>query len=113
MIVMKFGGSSLRSAATLEQVASIIRTNIHRRPVIVASAMGDTTDTLLAIAGEARKHNTAAVLKLQDKLKSQHFAASEVLLTGTRRNAIETYFRKTFRDLHVCVLELCERERTF
>ena len=50
MIVMKFGGTSVESAAAIERVASIVRTRLERRPVVVVSAMGRTTNKLLAIA---------------------------------------------------------------
>ena len=50
MIVMKFGGSSLKDAAAIERVSSIVASRLPRRPVVVVSAMGDTTDELLALA---------------------------------------------------------------
>src|SRR5947209_16798640 len=50
MIVMKFGGSSVESAAAIERVAGIVKSRLDRRPVVVVSAMGKTTNNLLAIA---------------------------------------------------------------
>ena len=50
MIVMKFGGSSVESAAAIERVAGIVKAREERRPVVVVSAMGKTTNKLLAIA---------------------------------------------------------------
>ena len=35
MIVMKFGGTSVESAAAIERVASIIRARIEQKPVVV------------------------------------------------------------------------------
>ena len=52
MIVMKFGGSSVESAAAIERVASIVKARVERQPVVVVSAMGKTTNKLLAIAAE-------------------------------------------------------------
>ena len=52
MIVMKFGGSSVADAERLRHVAGIVQSQLKRRPVLVLSAMGDTTDHLLE-AGEA------------------------------------------------------------
>src|SRR5580692_4120513 len=49
MIVMKFGGTSVESAAAIGRVAGIVRARIARRPVVVVSAMGRTTNKLLAI----------------------------------------------------------------
>src|SRR5208282_2634625 len=50
MIVMKFGGTSVESAAAIERVAAIVKARAGRRPVVVVSAMGKTTNKLLAIA---------------------------------------------------------------
>lgn len=50
-IVMKFGGSSLASAARMREVADLILRFPQERPVVVLSAMGKTTNKLLT-AGE-------------------------------------------------------------
>ncbi len=50
MIVMKFGGSSVANAERIKNVASIIQAYAAKRPVVVLSAMGDTTDHLLEAA---------------------------------------------------------------
>nr|CAB3475309.1 unnamed protein product [Digitaria exilis] len=48
---MKFGGSSVSSAARMEEVAGLILAFPEERPVVVLSAMGKTTNLLL-LAGE-------------------------------------------------------------
>jgi len=53
MIVMKFGGSSVANAERIRHVASIIKAYESKRPVVVLSAMGDTTDHLLEAADMA------------------------------------------------------------
>ena len=53
MIVMKFGGSSVANAERIRHVAGIIGKFVDKRPVVVLSAMGDTTDDLLNAADEA------------------------------------------------------------
>ena len=50
MIVMKFGGTSVESAAAIESVAGIVKAGRSGHPVVVVSAMGKTTNRLLAIA---------------------------------------------------------------
>ena len=52
MIVMKFGGSSVANADRIRNIAEIVKARLDRRPILVLSAMGDTTDYLLQ-AGEA------------------------------------------------------------
>ena len=53
MIVMKFGGSSVANAERIKHVAGIIKNFQDSRPIVVLSAMGDTTDDLLDAADAA------------------------------------------------------------
>ena len=53
MIVMKFGGSSLGTSDALTRVAGVIAEHRFRAPVIVVSAIGKTTDRLLAVVEQA------------------------------------------------------------
>ena len=48
---MKFGGSSVADAARMREVAQIVLSFPEEMPVLVLSAMGKTTNNLLA-AGE-------------------------------------------------------------
>ncbi|HEX8091906.1 MAG TPA: aspartate kinase [Blastocatellia bacterium] len=54
MIVQKFGGTSVKSVARIRNVAKIVARAAERSSVVVvASAMGDTTDYLLKLARQA------------------------------------------------------------
>ncbi|MCR4579880.1 MAG: aspartate kinase [Treponema sp.] len=68
MIVMKFGGSSVANAERIKHVASIIRAYQEKRPAVVLSAMGDTTDHLLEAADKAVEGivDVAGVAKLHE-----------------------------------------------
>ena len=68
MIVMKFGGSSVANAERIKHVASIIKAYKEKRPVVVLSAMGDTTDHLLEAADKAVEGivDVAGVAKLHE-----------------------------------------------
>src|ERR1700723_3488631 len=50
MIVMKFGGTSVESAEAIQRVTRIVKSRLPRRPIVVVSAMGKTTNRLLKIA---------------------------------------------------------------
>ncbi len=50
MIVMKFGGTSLEDAASIERVCGIVAARSERNPLVVVSAMGKTTDRLVEMA---------------------------------------------------------------
>ncbi|MBP5602333.1 MAG: aspartate kinase [Treponema sp.] len=94
MIVMKFGGSSVANADRIKHVASIIKAYQYRRPVVVLSAMGDTTDHLLEaadkavegvvdVAGVAKLHEeTAAELGINIDTIEALLAELKQLLTG-------------------------------
>ena len=62
-VVMKFGGSSVVDAAAMERVTRIVAQ--HRTdtvvPVVVVSALGGVTDTLLSLGAAARGGDAAAV----------------------------------------------------
>lgn len=49
MIVMKFGGSSVKDAEAVDRVSAIIAGRLPEAPIVVVSAMGGTTDELEAI----------------------------------------------------------------
>jgi aspartate kinase len=54
MIVQKFGGTSVKSVARIRNVAGLVRRAAEQASVVVVvSAMGDTTDYLLKLAGQA------------------------------------------------------------
>ncbi|MCL2479777.1 MAG: aspartate kinase, partial [Treponema sp.] len=66
MIVMKFGGSSVASADRIRHVAEIVKSQIKRKPVLVLSAMGDTTDLLLETADEALRKGAYSLSAIED-----------------------------------------------
>ena len=94
MIVMKFGGSSVANAERIKHVASIIKSYADKRPVVVLSAMGDTTDYLLDAAEAALKgtvditaveklhHETAATLNVDVAPIEELLDELKFLLTG-------------------------------
>jgi aspartate kinase len=54
MIVQKFGGTSVKSVARIRNVAGLVKRAAEHAPVVVVvSAMGDTTDYLGKLAGQA------------------------------------------------------------
>jgi aspartate kinase len=72
MIVMKFGGTSVESAEAIERVAGIVKQRLALRPVVVVSAMGKTTNKLLAIAGTAVEGHRDKALRLLEDLHQFH-----------------------------------------
>jgi aspartate kinase len=76
MIVMKFGGTSVESKEAIGRVAGIVRARLDRRPVVVVSAMGKTTNKLLAIAAAAVTGDRVRALDQLDQLRQMHLRES-------------------------------------
>jgi aspartate kinase len=76
MIVMKFGGTSVESREAIGRVSGIVRARLSRRPVVVVSAMGRTTNKLLAIAGSAVRGDRNDALDQLDQLRQMHLCES-------------------------------------
>lgn len=79
MIVMKFGGSSLASAARIHKAASLVA-QCDPAPCVVLSAMGDTTNQLVAVAEMAgRGEAEAATATLDNVFAAANATAAELL----------------------------------
>jgi aspartate kinase len=63
---MKFGGSSLADGGRIRRMGQIVRDRLERRPVLVLSAMGDTTDQLLEASEAALKKGTVSIERIQE-----------------------------------------------
>ena len=61
MIVMKFGGSSVANTERIRHVVEIVKSRLDRKPVLVLSAMGDTTDHLLQAGETALKKGVVSM----------------------------------------------------
>ncbi len=72
MKVFKFGGASLKDAAGVKNVASILQRYKDEQLVIVVSAMGKTTNALEEVVA-AHAKQTGEAQKLFDALKERHY----------------------------------------
>lgn len=92
-IVQKFGGSSLKDVDLVRLVAE--RIHRHRREghdiVVVVSAMGDTTDELLARAQEVHGEHSPSnldFLVMTGEMQSAALLAMELCRLGTKAQAV-------------------------
>ena len=76
MIVMKFGGTSVESTEAIDRIAGIVWDRLGWRPVVVVSAMGKTTNRLLAVAGAAVAGQRGKALGLLEELHTFHHKES-------------------------------------
>ncbi len=109
MIIMKFGGTSLESAAAIERVASIVRARVDRRPVVVVSAMGKTTHRLLAIGAEAAGGRKEQALEQLGELQEYHRRESRPVIAVSDGKELDDIIEQHFRELSGLVEELGAR----
>jgi aspartate kinase len=89
MVVMKFGGTSVESTEAITRVAGIVRARLAQHPVVVVSAMGKTTNKLLAIAAAAVSGEREKALEQLAALRTFHLCESSGL--GTE-DEVEAHF---------------------
>jgi len=99
MIVMKFGGTSVESAAAIERVASIIKARENRRPVVVVSAMGKTTNKLLAIAAAAIEGSREEYLRQIHDLRDFHSREARRVVPLADRAELDRLLDEHFQEL--------------
>ncbi len=95
MIVMKFGGTSVESQEAIERVITIVRRHEGRRPIVVVSAMGRTTNKLLETARHAAAGRREQALALVDELRVHHLAQG-LPLAGSAAADLERFIRTHF-----------------
>ena len=99
MIVMKFGGTSVESAAAIERIAGIVQARRQRRPVVVVSAMGKTTNRLLAIAAAAiAGHREEYIRQIQD-LRDYHSREARLATDLDQRAELDRTLDEHFQEL--------------
>jgi|HubBroStandDraft_6_1064221.scaffolds.fasta_scaffold00055_21 aspartokinase/homoserine dehydrogenase 1 len=88
---MKFGGTSVGDASSIERVVEIIGGAArYSDVVVVVSAMSGVTNKLVAAASQAEAGDYEAVAAIFGELREQHEAAARALIDSTaERNRIE------------------------
>jgi len=85
MIVMKFGGTSLANAERISNVYEIVKTRLHKNPIVVVSAVSGVTDLLINVAKEASKginpnEKTEEIINLHKKIIKKLNLNEEILI---------------------------------
>jgi aspartate kinase len=99
MIVMKFGGSSVESAAAIERVAGIVRARVDRHPIVVVSAMGKTTNKLLAIAQSAIKGKRDEFIRQLHDLRDFHSREARQVVPLAHRAELDRTLDDHFQEM--------------
>ena len=99
MIVMKFGGTSVESQEAVYRVTQIVKRFEERRPIVVVSAMGKTTNKLLAAADEAAAGRREQALAIAEELRASHVVHG-LALAGPFTADVERFIRAQRARLH-------------
>ncbi len=99
MIVMKFGGTSVESAAAIERVAGIVKARIHRHPIVVVSAMGKTTNKLLAISQSAIRGKREEYIRQLHDLRDFHSREARQVVPLAHRAELDRTLDDHFQEM--------------
>ena len=99
MQVLKFGGSSVANAANIQKVVAIVQKAIQKEPaVLVVSAMGGVTDSLLETGNLAATANEA-YKELLKQMENRHLDAVRELLPIQQQSATLSLVKQQFNEL--------------
>ncbi len=99
MQVLKFGGTSVANAENIQKVVSIVKEALTKQPtVVVVSALGGITDTLLGAATQAAAGGEAYKEKLV-VIEQRHLEAVKQLLPVTQQSAVLSLVKKMCNEI--------------
>ncbi|HCA43357.1 MAG TPA: lysine-sensitive aspartokinase 3 [Bacteroidetes bacterium] len=102
MIVMKFGGTSVKDADAIKRVINIIKSRIDSKPVVVSSATAGTTDKLINIGNDSKSGNYEKAIKSIIEVKERHLNIINSLIKSDK------HISKAIKKLNEQIAELSE-----
>jgi aspartate kinase len=111
MVVMKFGGTSVESSDAIARLVRTVNSQLARRPVVVVSALGKTTNRLLEFAEHARRGGLYLGSKCLSELQDHHFDVAAQVANGEALHRLEASLQRSFRDLRVILSEVADEGR--
>jgi aspartate kinase len=113
MIVLKFGGSSVDSAESIERVVGIVRGLRHRQPVVVVSAMAKTTRRLLkcADAAAAGDLDLPTAWGIFEELRAYHTSVAHAVVPAAGHRVLDAMLGRWFGELQASIGRIAEAGR--
>ncbi len=119
MVVMKFGGTSVKDPEAITRLSRIVarEQGISGVPVVVVSAMSGITDQLLDAVAAVERGDADVASQKVTVMRDRHRAAAEALLRGEARDrvidALERQWRQAAALLHAMAVlrEVSPRSR--
>jgi len=97
VIVMKFGGTSVKDAAAIARLIDIVRRAPER--VVVVSALSGVTDRLLAIATDAAQGQAPAAHAAVRALRERHATVASIVVDAALREQVCREIERDFDEL--------------
>ncbi|HSE21711.1 MAG TPA: lysine-sensitive aspartokinase 3 [Pyrinomonadaceae bacterium] len=85
--IMKFGGTSVADVAALRNVATIVRSFLNSRPVVVVSAMAGVTDSLVTSTIIASQGQVSEAIKSLETTFARHKSTAQEGLSAALAEA--------------------------
>ena len=99
MQVLKFGGSSVANAINISKVAEIVKDkSTATRTIVVVSALGGITDTLLLCSSLAAKGDETYKQKLQEA-EQRHLQTVKELIPITQQSSVLSWVKTTCNEI--------------
>jgi len=100
MKVLKFGGTSVASAANIRKIIAIVEDNIRRgeKVILVFSAMSEVTTRLLEI-GRMAAAGDETYRELLNAIEARHFAAIKELIPVQAQSNLIAVTKSSFNEL--------------
>ena len=98
MILLKFGGTSVKDQDAIAQLVEIVRGPAPRAAVVV-SALAGVTDQLLGVAESAAAGDAKQAMASIENIRLRHHSVSVVVSDPERRRALGVQLDREFRAL--------------
>ncbi len=106
MIVMKFGGTSVEDATAIRRLISIVKTHLHRQPIVAVSAMGKTTNGLLESMRLASGGDLTGAITCLDSIESHHLLAADELSLPEEKDRLQADLKERFDSIRLMMKEI-------
>jgi len=99
MQVLKFGGTSVANAENINRVVAIVQQALQRdKTVVVVSALGGTTDSLLQ-SGTLAAQGNEQYKELLVQLEQRHLDAVKALIPVARQSAVLSWVKQRCNEI--------------
>ncbi len=114
MVVLKFGGTSVASIEKIDRALTIAEAALPEHPVLVSSAMGDTTDHLLDITRSAARGSRDATNESVRVIRETHLNAAGAIDDTSIREACLRDLETSLREIEslatgISLIQECSR----